>query len=234
MCIALATRGELRVISGQERVSGIAVLIGPNTKRSLSAENAGLYSLNLDPTHRICRYLRTHVLRGRSLADLSNSVETATMALARKAVEFPHQCADVYRASEEILHSLFPFAIGTQPMDDRIDLVTSWLWSHVPVRVDLGFLSTLSGLSKSRLAHLFTAEVGVSLRQYLLWVKMRKAAEMFVNDAPLADVAHEIGFSDSAHLSRTFMRYFALKPSFLSNPKLVRVQICDGAVPPRA
>jgi AraC family transcriptional regulator, arabinose operon regulatory protein len=100
----------------------------------------------------------------------------------------------------------------------------------VPARVDLPFLAHLCGLSQSRLAHVFTERLGISIRQYLLWVKMRAAAEMFVRHLSLAEVAHEIGFADSSHLSRTFMRYFALTPSFLANEKLVRMQVCESSL----
>ena len=87
----------------------------------------------------------------------------------------------------------------------------------------------MATLKWSRLAHLFTDEVGISIRQYLLWIKMRYAAELFVRNKTLSEVAHEIGFSDSSHLSRTFTRYFALTPSYLANNKLVELQICDDS-----
>ena len=54
---------------------------------------------------------------------------------------------------------------------------------------------------------------------------MRKAASMFAAGLTLTEVAHAIGFADLAHLSRTFKKYFDLTPSFLSNPRLVQIQI---------
>lgn len=227
--LLIGARKPIRVTTADEAYSGTALLVGPNVHRTLAAEQAGLYSLNLDPANRICRYLRNEVFAGREITDLSKKLDPHMRALAVSAVETPKTCAESYRISQLLLDALFPESVGIQPIDPRIDLVASWLWTHLPVRVDLNQLSALCGLSRSRLAHLFTEQVGISIRSYLLWVKMRKAAELFVQDLPRMEVAHAIGFSDSAHLSRSFRSHFALTPSFLSNKALVQVLLCEVA-----
>lgn len=225
--IVIGTNGEIELDFAGGRRRGRVFLIGPNVERSLKADGTGLYSLNIDPTSAYSRALRERCGVGGAV-DLGDRFDERLAGLAHASVTQLQGCAEIYRHSQQILLGLFPDLIGTQPLDPRIDIVASWLWTHVPVRVELPFLATLCGLSQSRLAHLFTEELGISIRQYLLWVKMRKAAEMFVRKVSLAQVAHEIGFSDSSHLSRTFMRYFALTPSFLANEKLVYMQMGES------
>lgn len=229
--IVIGTDGVIELRTSSGRYTGRAFLIGANIERSLKAAGSGHYSLNLDPSSAYCRALRRRT-EGGGVLDLSDRLDADALAAARASVTELQGCAEVYRASQKILLSLVPDLIGAQPMDARVDVVASWLWAQVPNRVDLTFLANLCGLSKSRLAHLFTDEMGISIRQYLLWVKMRLAAEMFVGKYSLAHVAHEIGFSDSAHLSRTFTRYFALTPSYLANDKLVRMQVCGASKRP--
>lgn len=227
--IHVATEGELQVSSGADSFVGRVLVVGPNIKRTFHGVDGGLYTLHLEPVYSGFRHLRAGMLSGKTVVDLSDRLEASTFALLDTEVHQAQSCADRYRTSQKVVDALFPEVRGAQPIDVRVDLVASWLFAHAPVRMDLAFLSELCGLSSGHLEHLFTETMGISIRQYLLWIKMRKAAEMFVNDVALAEVAHAIGFSDSAHLSRTFRRYFALTPSFVSNRKLVRLQLCDGA-----
>ncbi|MGA9918254.1 MAG: AraC family transcriptional regulator [Paraburkholderia sp.] len=230
MAVVIGTQGPVRISTEQECYSGRLLLVAPNVRRSISADNAGLYSLQLDPTNRICRYQRTRVLREKPVVDLSMYAERVIMQTAADALELPQSGEAICAGSQRILDTVFPGTAGLPPIDPRVEIVASWIWTHVPARTDLGFLADMCGLSESGLAHLFAAVTGSSISQYLLWVKMRKAAEMFVENVKLTEVAHVIGFSDSAHLSRTFKKYFSITPSFLSNPRLVRVQLCDAAL----
>jgi AraC family transcriptional regulator len=72
--------------------------------------------------------------------------------------------------------------------------------------------------SPSRLAHRFTAAIGVPLRRYVLWCRLRAAADAAMRGASLTEAAHLAGFADSAHLSRTFRAMFGVTPSLLFKP----------------
>ena len=71
-------------------------------------------------------------------------------------------------------------------------------------------ISQQLALSESRFLHLFRQELGVSWRPYLLWRRMNCAIQAMVNDTSATDAAHLSGFSDSAHLSRTFKSTFGM------------------------
>lgn len=68
-------------------------------------------------------------------------------------------------------------------------------------------------LSPSRFAHLFKDEVGLPFRRYLLWRKLSRAMEEFGRGSNLTTAAHAAGFSDSAHLTRTWRQMFGLSPT---------------------
>jgi AraC-like DNA-binding protein len=83
-----------------------------------------------------------------------------------------------------------------------------------PVRT--GEVAARVGLSASRLTHLFTAQVGLPLRRYILWLRLMSAVELARAGHDLTTIAHTAGFADSAHLTRTCREIFGLPPSALT------------------
>lgn len=77
-------------------------------------------------------------------------------------------------------------------------------------------LAARVGISVSRLTHLFTEQVGIPLRRYVLWSRLRIAITRVQAGDDLTGAAHGAGFADSAHLSRTTREMFGLPPSVLS------------------
>ncbi|MFE6921444.1 helix-turn-helix transcriptional regulator [Nocardia sp. NPDC057663] len=84
-----------------------------------------------------------------------------------------------------------------------------------PVRP--GEVAAAVGLSPSRLTHLFTAQVGLPLRRYILWLRLMNAVHGAQAGQDLTTIAHAAGFADSAHLTRTCREIFGLPPSALTS-----------------
>lgn len=72
-------------------------------------------------------------------------------------------------------------------------------------------------LSRSRLSHLFAEEIGIPLRTFLLWSKLRRAFAGITHGLSLTQAAHAGGFADSAHFSRTCVRMFGANPLSITN-----------------
>ena len=87
--------------------------------------------------------------------------------------------------------------------------------SGVDDNTSLGALASSVGLSPGRLMHVFTTSTGIPLRQYLAWLKLQRAAGAIINGNSLGNAAHAAGFSDAAHMSRTFKRMLGVTPSLL-------------------
>lgn len=96
-----------------------------------------------------------------------------------------------------------------------------------PIR--LAALSNAVHLSPSRLVHRFREATGVPLRRYVLWRRLRTAADAAMQGSNLTEAAHLAGFADSAHLTRTFRAMFGVAPSLLFKPGRADVTFCEGA-----
>lgn len=100
-------------------------------------------------------------------------------------------------------------------IDRRISQSISRLRAESENHVSVGEIAADVELSESRFSHLFTEQVGVSVRRYQLWIRLRDAIHLLANGTSLTETAHEAGFSDSAHLTRTFRQMLGIAPSAL-------------------
>ena len=82
--------------------------------------------------------------------------------------------------------------------------------------VSLKTLACIASLSPSRFMHAFTESVGVPVRPYLLWLRLQRAACDLMHGTSVTNAAHRAGFSDAAHLTRTFRRMLGATPSNLA------------------
>ncbi|WP_146074011.1 AraC family transcriptional regulator [Methylobacterium sp. 190mf] len=76
-------------------------------------------------------------------------------------------------------------------------------------------------LSPSWFSAIFTQQVGMPLRKYLLWRRLLFGIRRLGNGASVTSAAVEAGFADGAHFSRVFRATFGCKPSSLANMRIV-------------
>lgn len=109
---------------------------------------------------------------------------------------------------------LQPEGEGAVIMDSRVSAVIQRLHDNPSAsEVRIESLASELQLSVPRLVHLFREHAGVSFRRYRMWARMLKAARSLAYTSSLTEVAVAAGFTDSAHLSRSFREMFGLNPS---------------------
>jgi AraC-like DNA-binding protein len=82
--------------------------------------------------------------------------------------------------------------------------------------LSLTALAGIAGLSPSRFMHAFTESVGIPVRPYILWIRLQRGACDLMDGASVTNAAHRAGFSDAAHMTRTFRRMLGATPSNLA------------------
>ena len=74
-------------------------------------------------------------------------------------------------------------------------------------------LSKLAGMSKSSLMTAFKDATGHTPVDYLIRIRLQKAAELLINtDLPISQIAPDCGFCDSNYLTRQFRKVYAVNP----------------------
>ena len=70
-------------------------------------------------------------------------------------------------------------------------------------------------LSLGRFVHLFFAQTGLAFRRYLLGQRLQRSLSMLSSRKSLTEVAHQSGFADGAHFSRTAHMFLGCSPTVL-------------------
>lgn len=95
----------------------------------------------------------------------------------------------------------------------RIGEVLGWLERHYAEAIRLEDLAGLARMSESSLLRAFRAAVGVSPIDYLLRLRIRKAAELLTGEAlSVTDAAFRVGFADSNYFTRQFRKVLGCTP----------------------
>lgn len=104
---------------------------------------------------------------------------------------------------------------GARGRDPRIAQALALLSAQIDRPVRLQTLAGALNVSPSWLSHRFAEDIGVPQRRYVVWLRLRRAVESVLQGASWTEAAHAVGFSDSAHLSRSFRDTFGIAPSSL-------------------
>ncbi len=104
----------------------------------------------------------------------------------------------------------------TMPIDSRVAQSIEWIRASRDEGISVQEIASGVELSESRFSHLFTENVRIPVRRYLLWLRLRDAMHLLAQGRSLTETAHEAGFSDSAHLARTFRSLLGIAPSALT------------------
>ena len=97
----------------------------------------------------------------------------------------------------------------------KIARALAFISRNLPASASLSKVADSVGVSPSRLRHLFVSETGATYRGYVLWLRINRAVAITMAGKTWTDAAHEAGFTDSAHLSRTFRRVFGVSPAMV-------------------
>lgn len=111
---------------------------------------------------------------------------------------------------------VFALTGGVEPSvvsDPRILRAIAYIKANIGSALDLDTVAREAFLSPGRFRHLFVEQTGMGLRPYIQWRRFLRVWELVMHGASLSAAAHEAGFADAAHFSRTSRSLFGLAPS---------------------
>ncbi|MDQ0035293.1 AraC-like DNA-binding protein [Variovorax boronicumulans] len=203
-----------------------AAVVAPDVPRRLDADGCGLISINLDPASSTYRMFSAW-MGGRGIVPLDARVFGVLREGFEPALHGVLCDAQLRSLSHCMVDAVTGSTALSKQMDPRIERLLQLIRTN-PSLLQREDLSAMACLSRGRLSHLFREQVGLSVKRYLLWSKLRRSSVQLADGQPLTHIALASGFSDAAHMSRTFRDSFGLQPSFLV--RQVKV-VTDGHTP---
>lgn len=199
-----------------------AVLIAPNVERSIEVTDSGYLSLNLDPDSLDYHALK-HQLGEQPWLLIDYALFAAAIPRVHQMMAAQLSPAEAFVLSTDLVAAVTSYRPANLMIDLRVLHVARLLRSQLPLTPPVDALAASVGLSPSRLQHLFTEQMSIPMKSFVLWARMRRGLLLLQSSVPLTEVAHGLGFSDQAHFSRTFQGFFGVTPSSISRSSSVQV-----------
>ncbi len=97
----------------------------------------------------------------------------------------------------------------------QLNRVIDFIGQHLDEELSLERLSGIFYISKFHFHRLFTSFTGLSLQQYIRWLRLKRAAHQLLidKDEPIINIAMNAGFESHEAFSRIFKKTCGLSPS---------------------
>jgi AraC family transcriptional regulator len=212
--ISLALDGEMRLRSPDTDWVGYGgAIVQADAPHSFDGNGALAAMLFVDPESHEGRWLRT------SLRDPISAIPPqrldACLERIRGVWADPPGATAIAETLTLAVRGLCPGPPPLRRLDERIAAALEIVRRSEAARVSLESVAKAVFLSPSRFAHLFTEEVGVPFRRYVLWRRLSHAMILVGRGNTLSAAAHQSGFSDSAHFTRTVLQMYGIPPSVM-------------------
>jgi len=211
--VTLSLGGRFKLRTADHGIAADAA-VAPDVSHLFEAEglNAILF---IEPESRAGRAIIHRLFDGAVLVPIPSGL--ATDLVERLAVTYRNSGTDDAHlmALGRSLVSRLADTVDAELPDARVQEIIAYAAARLDNPITLGAAARSVGLSPGRARHLFVEQTGLPFRTYLLWLRIMKAVSVFAGGRSLTEAAHEAGFADSAHFSRTFRRMFGLPAAAL-------------------
>ncbi|MGL1893243.1 MAG: AraC family transcriptional regulator [Spirochaetaceae bacterium] len=180
------------------------LIVNSNVEHSVEFSANKLVTFLIDNESSISGHISQKILEGSAFKSLEKEAHLPAVKDINSAKTFISGILQVISIPKSCICST---------KDSRIITALKIIDKSLEKKISISVLSKEVGLSEGRLIHLFKEEVGLPLRKYLLWLRLKDAIKLICTGKDLTYAAYETGFSDSAHLSRTFKSNFGLNSS---------------------
>jgi AraC-like DNA-binding protein len=194
-----------------EWVEADCIVLGSNVRHALRGGRFAM--LWIEPESDAGRRLVASYCRRRSMARVEVPGLEALTRRAAAMLDDPRSCDVAWRFSMDVLASVAGELPRGRVVHPAIRKTVRHIEAQPYSKISAKELATEVELSTSRLMHLFRETMGVPLRRFLMWQRLRRAVVILARGASATEAAHEAGFTDTAHLNRVLKMMLGMRPS---------------------
>jgi len=199
----------------------------------------GDFELTVDGTTRVCRYMEIvppytkHSVTGpANLRSILVEAETVSPEILKDGRFSGGQGAELAKRIDHGFENwkagrfdsgldsfdLFFFGerLPLRNLDSRVVHVVGRILDTMDdTPIEVSTLAQDVSLSPSRLRHLFCEQVGVSIRSFRAWKRLRNTICLALEETNLLELAMAAGYADSTHFCHSVKLYFGEQPTFV-------------------
>ena len=188
-------------------------LIKPNYQHRVDITDSWRLLILLDANTEAAKHIATRFLQNEPIASpCKEDIEYCKQRLEAFAHE-ERPTDEVSTAIDDVVARLTGVDTKQIILDPRVEKAICYIHQAEGSDITADYLADKVCLSRDRLSHLFTKEVGIPIRTYILWYRLSLTGYKIFTNQSLAEAAVEAGFSDAAHFSRAFRKMFGMTPS---------------------
>ncbi len=202
------------------------LLIAPNQLHECDAKNVQILSLDIDPESSLGEWITKNHLAGQKVIDLPSST-FPEINFEEWSDNLKHE---KWKELRFMVDKIFMFQKSGDALmkDDRVEKILKYISNNIETLIDTKTLMEIAHLSESRMLHLFKEKMGLPIRNYILWFRLKIVLVQILNGESLTEAAYSAGFSDQAHITRTCVKMLGIPPSqILKNSKFVQVYFME-------
>lgn len=214
--IVLAFDEPFRITDNVNEIGSTAVIIGPDTPHQFTGnENDYHIFVFIDPETAGAALLhKAFALYRQQMQSLpADKLQPIIQGFKEWFFSNSFSSGPALSLIDALISALAPYHPFHPPLDARILHTIRYIKSNLDSELDIQTVAGQACLSESRFSHLFKEQIGIPLRRYILWCRIEKAIRIITSGASISEAAYECGFSDPAHLTRTFQEMFGIRPS---------------------
>ena len=196
-----------------ECLTGPVAAVCSDTPHSFRASGAVAF-IFVAPESSVGRGLGKALFADRPWANVKSGPFASSLEDLRKCFRRGLAEEELLRIGQQIMEVL-PKADASALPDQRALAMIAYARKNLENTVTLPSAADHVCLSHSRARHLFAAQAGLPFKTFVLWLRLERAVALYALGSSLTEAAHEAGFADSAHFSRTFRRTFGLPAASL-------------------
>ncbi|WP_350454098.1 helix-turn-helix domain-containing protein [Slackia heliotrinireducens] len=188
------------VATGAERVEGQVIVVGPDVVHAIADAGTPGIAIFVDGLTEFGYPLAAYALRGNGI----RVFESERLGPCLRAIAESPSEADVKRICEAVLDAV-QAPMVRRPFGEAVCEVISLLDSS-DAEFAMGALANRVCLSKSRLAHVFSEQTGITLKEYIQYKRLERACRKMVGGQSITQAAYDTGFSGSSHIATSSMK----------------------------
>jgi len=221
--ITRASEGEFTIEVGGEVISAMSVVLDSNCRHRLTGEDGIQAVLLIEPETRAGTLLREY------LGDRQFCIPDPGVDIFGLMEYMPARDPSISFLVNSLLSRLNINIDARTVTDSRIERVIDIIKDTDGKKISIKALALSISLSESRLQHIFKGRTGISIKKYLQWKRLIDGVNAIIKGNDFTFAAHEAGFADSAHMSRTFKEMFGINlTDIFHRSRSVQVIICKN------